>query len=211
MRSLNSDNPLMRSLSMLGDLIALNLLWMACCLPVVTAGASTAALYAVALKLARGNDGAIFRRFFKAFRQNFRQASVIHLFLCVLIALLAADFHICAQDNGLPGVLPVFLVLTAAAVMIFASWVYPLTAQFENSIKGTCGNAVKLAVIHPAATLRMTGTNAIFLAITCLLWTALPNGLLFWLMLGGSGAAYMNSFALNRCFAHYFPTETNNH
>ena len=51
----------------------LNLLWMVCSLPVFTAGAATAALYDVTLRLAREEEPPLTRQFFKAFRKNFRQ------------------------------------------------------------------------------------------------------------------------------------------
>ena len=39
-----SDNKVLQALAAVGDLMALNLMWILCCLPVVTAGASTTAL-----------------------------------------------------------------------------------------------------------------------------------------------------------------------
>ena len=57
----------------------LNLLWLVCSLPIVTAGAATAALYAVTLKLAEDDTGHLTEHFFHAFRQNFRQATVLWL------------------------------------------------------------------------------------------------------------------------------------
>ena len=45
MSELGNNNPLFRAM---GDLVVFSVLWLLCCLPVVTAGASTLALYAVA-------------------------------------------------------------------------------------------------------------------------------------------------------------------
>ena len=59
----------------------LNVLWFLCCLPIVTAGASTTALFYVTLKLAKDEEGAITRSFFRAFRRNFRKATLIWLIL----------------------------------------------------------------------------------------------------------------------------------
>lgn len=55
----------------------LNVLWLVCSLPIVTAGAATAALYDVTLRIAREDDPPLTRQFFAAFRSNFRQATVL--------------------------------------------------------------------------------------------------------------------------------------
>ena len=47
MSELENNNPLFRAMARLGDLVVFSVLWLLCCLPVVTAGASTLALYAV--------------------------------------------------------------------------------------------------------------------------------------------------------------------
>lgn len=70
---LNPDAPLMRFLSQAADLVILNLVWLACCLPVVTAGASTAALYRITLNMIRGTGRCGPGAFWAAFRENFRR------------------------------------------------------------------------------------------------------------------------------------------
>ena len=68
MPKLNLDNPVFRAMGRLGDLLILNLTWALCCLPVVTAGASTTALFYVARRLAAGEDCMIWLGFFHSVR-----------------------------------------------------------------------------------------------------------------------------------------------
>ena len=96
------DNIIVRALSRVFDLILLNLLWLACSLPVITIGASTTALYSVTLKMAANEEGYILRGFLEAFRRNWKQSTVIWLILLVIGAALGADFMIVRR---LPGVL----------------------------------------------------------------------------------------------------------
>ena len=42
------DSPAIKFLWKAADLIALNLIWLICCIPIVTIGPSTAAMYCVA-------------------------------------------------------------------------------------------------------------------------------------------------------------------
>ena len=70
-----------RIFGFLGQMILLNLLWMVCSLPVVTAGASTTALFYCTLKLHKDKDIRVIRDFFKSFRQNFGQSTMAWLLL----------------------------------------------------------------------------------------------------------------------------------
>ena len=102
----------------------LNLLWIVFSLPVITAGAATAALYDVTLRLAREEEPPLTRQFFKAFRENFRQATVLWLILLGVGALLGADgyilYHLYKSTAGMVSVictLGLALIIVAAIPM----------------------------------------------------------------------------------------------
>ena len=63
----NYDNPVWRFIGKLGDLILLNILWIVCSIPIVTAGASTTAVYYVTLKLVRDENDSTIKNFFYFF------------------------------------------------------------------------------------------------------------------------------------------------
>ena len=69
----------------------LNILWLICCLPIFTIGASTTALYYTSFKIAKDEGSFITTMFFRSFRQNFRQATVIWLIMLVTGLILGAD------------------------------------------------------------------------------------------------------------------------
>lgn len=77
----------------------LSVLWLIGCVPVFTIGASTVALYYVAMKMVRDEEEGIVRRFFRAFRENFRQSIPVTLILFLFIGVLAADFHILGRSK----------------------------------------------------------------------------------------------------------------
>ena len=66
----NPDGLFARIMNTVLALIVLNVLWLLCCVPVVTAGASTAALYAVLIRMRDGDDAKVLRRFFAAYSFN---------------------------------------------------------------------------------------------------------------------------------------------
>lgn len=121
--------------------VCLNLLWLICSLPIVTAGASTAALYSVTLKLARGEDCHLSRRFFRAFRENFRQATVLWLVLLGIGGFLALDsylvYHLRTSSAGTAAVIWTLLfaviLVAALAYAVVLAYVFPLTASVANT------------------------------------------------------------------------------
>ena len=79
-----------RIFGFLGQLIALNLLWILCSLPIITAGASTTALFYCTLKLHKAGDIRVIHDFFKSFKQNFKQSTLIW----IMLAVAAVFIHI---------------------------------------------------------------------------------------------------------------------
>ena len=57
------DSYFWRPLGYVGELVVLSLLWVVCCLPVVTAGQATAALYDCVAHCVRRGEGDLFGRF----------------------------------------------------------------------------------------------------------------------------------------------------
>ena len=79
MKFFNLDSPVMQALGKMADLMWLNILTLICCIPVVTAGASLTAMHYMALKIVRNEECYITKGFFKSFKENFKQATLIWL------------------------------------------------------------------------------------------------------------------------------------
>ena len=90
-RFFNIDSPIMVGLNKLADLIWLNILTFICCIPIITVGASITALNYVALKMVRNEEGYVTRSFFKSFKQNFKQATIIWLIMLLVAAIIIGD------------------------------------------------------------------------------------------------------------------------
>lgn len=141
MKFLSYDSPFGQVLMKLCYSCYLNLLWFVCCIPIVTIGASTTALYYTSLKIVRDEDRALARTFFHSFRENFRQSTVLWLILLAVGLLLAGDgyivYHLRASSTGTIAVLwtLVLALLIAAAVvyMIVMLFVFPLVASVSNT------------------------------------------------------------------------------
>ena len=68
MKLFSMDGKFLETFNKITDLVTLNILWLLCCIPIITIGASTSALYQVTLQIAENRDSYITKEFFKAFR-----------------------------------------------------------------------------------------------------------------------------------------------
>lgn len=171
-RLFDLDGPLMRVLNKAADLMWLNILLIFCSLPVFTAGAAFTAAHYVALKLCRNEEGYITKEFFKAFKMNFKQSTLIWLMLLGLGAVFAVDFYIMRtnEDLGLPQIVQILVMVAFILYIFLLTWVFPMQAKFINNIKRTLKNALAMSMIQLPKTILMI---LFYVLPWVLLWFAL--------------------------------------
>lgn len=146
----------MQVLNKVADLLILNILTVLCCIPVITAGASLTAMHYVALKMARNEECYIARDFFKSFKLNFKQGTVIWIIELLIILVLAGDFLIMSQtEMEFGSVLKVVLTVIAFVVLFTFMLVFPVLAKFENTVMHTFKNAFFIGVLQFPKTIAM--------------------------------------------------------
>lgn len=186
------------------DLVILNLLWLLCCIPVVTIGASTTALYAVVIKMVKNEDSYVARGFFSSFRQNFRQATAIWLILLTVMAVLFFDFYFCshAPIKGARVLFIPFATITALLALVLV-YVFPIQAVFQNTIWKTLKNSLFMALAHlPLSLLAL----AVSMGPAAVLFLAAGNweqALFFNCVIGFAFFAWTNCHILVRVFSRY--------
>ena len=127
----------------------LNILWLICCLPVVTIGASTTALYYTSFKIAKDEGSFITTMFFRSFRQNFKQATIIWLIMLVTGLLIGADaillYRLRASTTGTAAVIWTLLLAVIFACMIayviVLVYIFPLLSIASNTTANMFKNA----------------------------------------------------------------------
>ena len=189
------DSPLMRFLSRMGDLAVLNLLWLVCCLPVVTVGASTVAMNFTAQELLDDACSGVSASFFKAFRRDWKQATVLWLIFLAAGALCTAEILILLQ-NRFSLVLTALCLLPPLAVLFAASYAFPLLAHFDNTTKNTLKNALLLSVGNLPRSFALGAVNLIPLALALYLPPLFLYTGAFWLFFGFSSLCYACSAIL---------------
>jgi len=156
MKFFNLDSPLMQALNKLADLMWLNALALLCCIPIITIGASMTALHYMALKIARNEEGYIARGFFKSFKENFKQSTILWLIQLFVILVLVGDFLI-INYSGLEFSKFIQVILIAIGIMVFftSMFLYPLQAKFENTVFRTIKNSLFVGVLQLPKTVCM--------------------------------------------------------
>lgn len=201
------DSPLMRFLTKIADLMVLNILFCVTSIPLITIGASWTALYSVTLKMVRDEEGSVSRSYFRSFRQNFKQATLLWLGVLVVLALLVLDIRVLNGMAGgtAPGLLRVGVEILALLGIMVLQYLFPSLARFEASLADTLKNACMMALAHLPKTALMTAAVVGAVWITLINNTTIAVGLMVWPLIGFSLMAFGNSGILRKIFDNYVP------
>lgn len=207
-RLFRPDSPAMRFMSNVADVVALNLVWLVCCLPIITIGPACTAMCCVARDIAKGNAPVVLKTFFRAFLENFRQSLAIFLIL-LLPLCLAGAYLLMAVSGGLEHipVLKYLCYLSMAIVAVVCSYVYPLLAHFDNTVGNTLKNAFLLPLANPFLALVVTALNLLPVLLLLINPGMFGRCIIFWLLGGCALTAVINAKMLGRFFTRLASTE----
>lgn len=204
------DSPLMEALTFVGRLILVNLCFLVCCIPVVTVGAACTALYTVTLAQAENRDmTSALRKFFEAFKSNFRQSTVLWLIMLAFGILLFFDFRAVtvgsSADNRLMSVL---FVIGAVCYITTLTFLFPVQAKFDNRIFNTLKNAMALGFAKFPQMLLMAALNLLPFIILYISPVFFFRIIILWILVACAATAQLNSYILRRIFRKLIPPET---
>ena len=205
----NFDNAFFRALSRVADLIILNIAFIICSIPIFTIGASMTAMYYVTLKMAENEEGYVLRTFWRSFRQNFKQATLIWLGMLAAGCVLILDGLI--LNGAGSSFAKIFLILIFATIIVYSMvllYVFPLLSRFENKILTTVRNAFIISLADFPRTLAMLIIIVAAVLLTFLNAYTCWSGLLVWILCGFAAIAYLNSWLFfHKIFKKYTPQE----
>lgn len=196
------DNSVMQVLGKITDCICISLLWLIASLPVVTLGASSTAMYYAVNRCVRRGEGGIWGAFWKSFRENFKQATTLGLILTALYVVLFASCYsgyIMYTADKLPGFVFIFLVIVTCIVTMWAEYLLPCLARFNNTITQTLRSCALIALMNiPASVLQL-----VILAATALAVLIYPLAI----VVVPAGGTLLNCYILERIFVKYMSAE----
>lgn len=136
------DNPVIRFMIKLGYIWWLNILWLLCSLPIITIGASFTALNYSCMKLHK-EEGYLTENFFRSFKENFGQSTILWLIYLIIGAVIGADL-IFWNSSGRCKIVWALMVALGILYLISISYVFAIQSKFKNSIKKTIYYSVLL-------------------------------------------------------------------
>jgi uncharacterized membrane protein YesL len=202
---LNSDGFFWRWFGKLADVLVLSLLWVLCCLPILTIAPSCIALYDTVARCIHGTEDQPYRHFFRVLKNELlRGIGITVLWLAVGVALMFGYnvlYNVGKEHSFFAIYSMVYLATMLIPLGIFA-WLVPLQARFTHSFFGLHKTAATFAIVHLPTTGIVLGILAAAIAIGMLvpvLVFILP-GLVITLQ----------CWFIEKVFKRYIPEEENN-
>ncbi|MDE7324167.1 MAG: YesL family protein [Lachnospiraceae bacterium] len=164
-RIFDADNVVFRFLGTVGYIWWLHILWLLCSLPLITVGASTTALIYSCMKL-HNKEGYATRNFFRSFRENFIQSTILYVIFLIIGGLLLMDLILSGYTaSGLGRFVrygAIALLIPYAMTLLYT---FAVQAKFVNPVAKTLRYAFGLSIKYFKYTIQMICVAAIALCL----------------------------------------------
>lgn len=206
MKFLSLDSPLMQFLDKAADLMLLSLMTALCSLPVITLGPAVTALYRVLIRRGEGQEGNVVAMYFRAFRENARQAFLAEIALVPMLLAAAASVYVLytGAEEMTMGLAVLCLVIPGWLVLALPL-VFGLIARFENSLGQTLKNAFVMAIGNLPEALAMAVVNLVPVILWAVDRAVFRKSLILWPLLGIGVLGWCTERLLRRIFRRYLP------
>ena len=189
----NPEGSVMVFITRIVNSVWLNILWFIFSIPIITAGASTTALFYVSLKMTRNEEGNITKQFFQAFKDNFRFSTKVWLILLALGIVLGVDGYVLRgmhSENIFWTLITAVFFVVVACYAVVMMYVFPLMARFENTVRRMLANSFFIGMRFLFCTFLMA---AIYFAMILIVVRFFTPAVIF----GEGLCAYLCSYLLN--------------
>lgn len=206
------DNPVFRFMGHVFDMILLNFLWVFTSLPIVTMGASTAALHAVTCQQLTHRDTSVIKDYFRAWKNCWKDGSKLFLALAIPEIVLVCDiwYFSVLQTSGGNAIFQAFSMVLAAIlflVVITGIYAFPAQTMFENSVKNHLKNGFLLALKYLPRSLLTVLFDIAYLGLTALSLVYVPAAAMFFLFFGAALVIHIHMRFLLPVLKRYLPKE----
>lgn len=197
----NLDNGFFAFMGKVWDLIWLNILWVVCCIPIVTIGPATTALYYAVVKVIRRERGYVTREFFHSFKDNLKLGSLSTIVYLILAYILYVDFTFAFAKKNEGATTGEFLVagfIAVTTIIVFTLvFTYPILSRFTLNFKGLFKTSFLISMKHFPTSFFLT-----VLVVACGLGIYIMPLFLF---VVPSLCCLINSLLIERVFKKYMP------
>ncbi len=197
------DSPFIRALNRVADLMILNLVVLLFVLIPFTGGAALTGMHYVLLKMVRNEETYVVKGFWKSFKLNFKQATILWIIIMVLAGIIGVDFlWVRANAAMLPSIYTYIMLGIVLILYMISLYIFPLQARFENPIKNTLKNACMFSILGLPRTVGMAVVSLIPLLLLYFFDIRVVPILI---MFGLTGPAYLMALMYNGLFKKFEP------
>ena len=180
------NGPVMQKLTKLCYILYAHILAIACCIPVITAGAGFTALEYVLLKISREEEGAITKDFFHSFKENFKQGTVMGIVYFGAAFFLLYDFYFLKnQETGMNSVMMVATLAVALLLVLNMTWGFVLLSRYKNTAFQTMKYAFSFCIVHIGSTIVMLAVVLIPIILATMSVNVMPYCMIFGPIISG--------------------------
>lgn len=204
MELFSSNSKFFQFMSRAADCLILSVLWLLMCVPVVTAGAATTALYFSAVKVLRQNDAPPVKTFFATFRSNFRQSTLVTVIALVITLLVVGiGSFICGNDptEDTREAVNLAYLLAAGIGSAWLHYLFSYIARFDAPFGRVVLNSFLIAIVNLPKSVMMVLLFAVAVMLIVLLFPVSVILLLFLPAL----YALVCSFILEGIYRQFIP------
>jgi uncharacterized membrane protein YesL len=190
----------MNFLTKVADIMIVNFLFILFSIPIVTIGASFTAAYYMCLKMVKDEETYIVKGFWKSFKENFLQSTVLWVIILIVAGVLIADYRLILY-SGVEfsrGVRIAILTVTVV-IALGVAFIFPLQARYKNTIRGTIKNSFLMALSH----LPTAFAVVIMWAVPGVIFYFLPQSVMALIMLSMGLVMFCQSFLIRKIFDKY--------
>lgn len=150
----DTENWLWRWMGRLPELLALSLLWLLLCIPVVTLIPGSIALYDAIAHCYRRGEGGIYRRFFSTLKQEMKRGVLLSLLWTFLAFILYCGYNatLSGEESNAASAFSLVYLISMVFPIATLSWLIPLESRFSYGFWELHRNAALFAFGHLPST-----------------------------------------------------------
>lgn len=162
------NNPVIRVLIKIANLILVSLYWALTCIPIVTIITSTSAMYYTVAKVVNSSGDGVTRAFFGAFKENFKKGILLSLLVAGSGVILFFDLYFGYANYGKSSFAMVYFFIGVPLAILWLALVLYLPVVFAR-FDGTLGVILQLTAYFSSRNLVRTILMILVLAVVVFL------------------------------------------
>ena len=166
MKFFSVDSPFYKFMQRLWDILQVNFFWVICSIPIVTIGASTAAAFKVCLHMVDDEEGYIAKEFFKGFKENWKQGTVLGLVSLIAVYAVYLDIQLFNAVEDTPMIFLIAAILSGILFAVCLLYAFPLMARYQNTLWKIFRNSFEICRRYAGRTLVLI----LVLAVELIVW-----------------------------------------